>query len=77
MRPAAFGLVLAAPVIFAELSVFSGPIPWNFSAEAWEAFRIRPAALVIAVATVWIMLKSRISFMYLLLASALIGAFLC
>lgn len=77
MRPAAFGLVLAAAVIFAELSVFSGPIPWSFAPEAWETFGIRPAALAIAVATVWIMLKSRISFMYLLLASALIGAFLC
>ncbi len=74
MRPASFGMILAAGVIFAELSVFTGPIPWTnlFS------IGIRPMALVIAVATVVILLKKqRISFLWLILGSALLGAFFC
>ncbi len=77
MRPASFGFILAAAVIFAQLSVFTAPVPWNLAAEAVRNFGIRPAALAIAAATVWIMLKTKISFLYLLLASAAIGAFLC
>ena len=34
MRPASFGLILSAAVIFAELSVFTGEIPWGKLLEA-------------------------------------------
>ncbi len=84
MKPASFGLILSAAVIFAELSVFSADIPWH---GIWQwltgatvdfyGFHLRISALLIAAATTVIMLKTRISFMYLLLVSAILGAFLC
>ena len=79
MRPAAFGLILSAAVIFAELSVFTGEIPWGKLLEGGfpGEIGIRPAALLIAAATTVIMLRTKISFMYLLLASAVLGAFFC
>ncbi len=84
MRPASFGLILAAAVIFAELSVFTGEIPWGafgrwLTGEGWTggAFGLRWPCLAIAVVTMVMMLRTKISFLYLLLASALIGAFLC
>ena len=78
MRPASLGLIWAAALIFAELSVFSVPVPW-FDAAAWRGFLsgVRVPALCIAVATAVIMIKTRWSFLCLLLISALIGAFLC
>ena len=42
-----------------------------------EQYGIRPAALLIAAATTVIMLRTKISFMYLLLPSAVLGAFFC
>ena len=79
MRPAAFGLILSAAVIFAELSVFTGEIPWGKLLEGGfpGEIGIRPAALLIAAATTVIMLRTKISFMYLLLPSAVLGAFFC
>lgn len=84
MRPASFGLILAAAVIFAELSVFTGEIPWRaigrmLIGEGWlaEGFGMRWVCLAIAVATVAMMLRTKVSFLYLLLVSAVIGAFFC
>ena len=77
MRPASFGLVLAAGMIFAELSVFTGAVPWSLAPEAVRNFGVSPASALIAAATVWTMLKTRVSFLWLLAASAAIGAFLC
>ena len=78
MRPASLGLVLAAALIFAEMSVFRGAIPW-LKPELWWGFLcgVRPAALAIAAATLAILWKTRCSFLYLLLISAVLGAFLC
>ncbi|WP_302453343.1 chromate transporter [Victivallis vadensis] len=84
MKPASFGLILSAAVIFAELSVFSADIPWHGiwqwltgATVDFHGFHLRISALLIAAATTVIMLKTRISFMYLLLVSAILGAFLC
>ncbi len=84
MKPASFGLILSAAVIFAELSIFSADIPWHGiwqwltgAAVDFHGFHLRISALLIAAATVVVMLKTRISFLYLLLVSAVIGAFLC
>ena len=78
MRPASLGLIFAAALIFAELSVFSGRIPWLDPARYWEFLRgTRPVALLIAAATLTILMKTKVSFLYLLLASAALGAFLC
>ncbi len=85
MRPASFGLILSAAVIFAELSVFTGEIPWHeyysylsgATAKVATGIGFRWPAFVLAAVTVVLMLRTKLSFMYLLLGSAVIGAFLC
>jgi chromate transporter len=78
MRPASLGLIFAAALIFAEMSVFRGAIPWLKPAE-WLAFLrgVRIPALLIAAGTLAVLLKTKVSFLYLLLISAALGAFLC
>ena len=84
VTPAVLLVILAAAVIFAELSVFTGEIPWRaigrmLIGEGWlaEGFGMRWVCLAIAVATVAMMLRTKVSFLYLLLVSAVIGAFFC
>ncbi len=84
MRPASFGLVLSAAVIFAELSIFPGKIPWmGFwkmladGAGMPEGFGINWGCVVIAAATVPVLMKTRINFLWLLLISALLGTLFC
>ena len=78
MRPASLGMIFAAAVIFAELSVFSVPVPW-LAPDKFMAFLhgVRIPGAVIAVATTVILMRTKVSFMYLLLISAALGAFLC
>ncbi|MBP5531053.1 MAG: chromate transporter, partial [Lentisphaeria bacterium] len=78
MRPASLGLIFAAALIFAEMSVFRGAIPWLKPAE-WLAFLrgVRIPALLIAAGSLAVLLKTKVSFLYLLLISAALGAFLC
>lgn len=82
VRPAAFGLILVTIVIFAELSIFSSPIPAGYFAGlfrgqpvAWE-FLLRPVPLLIAVAVAWIQLKKEVPMIALIAVSALVGALL-
>ncbi len=84
MKPASFGLILSAMVIFAELSIFSTDIPWlqiwhllTGSVAEFNGFHVRISALIIAVATTIILQKTRFPFIYLLLISAGIGALIC
>lgn len=84
MRPASFGLILSAAVIFAELSIFPGPIPWQEfprmltgAAGMPAGFGINWGCVVITAATIPILLKTRINFLWLLLASALLGILFC
>ena len=84
MRPASFGLVLSAAVIFAELSVFRTAIPWG---EFWKlltgaggtfgTFGVNWGCVIVAAATVPILMKTKFSFIRLLLISALFGALFC
>lgn len=78
MRPAALGMIFAAALIFAELSVFSEPIPW-LDPKRWGDFfgGIRWTALGISIGTLVVLMRTKWSFLYLLLISALLGAFLC
>ena len=78
MRPASLGMILAAAVIFAELSVFSVPVPW-LAPDKFMAFLhgVRIPGAVIAVVTTVILMRTKVSFMYLLLISAALGAFFC
>ena len=78
MRPASLGLIFAAALIFAELSVFPGTVPWFVPARYWDFLRgVSLPALLIAAATLAILMKTKVSFLYLLLVSAALGAFLC
>lgn len=78
MRPASLGLIFAAGLIFAEMSVFSSALPWLRPAEWLDCLRgIRWPALLIAAATLVILMRTKVSFLYLLLVSAVLGAFLC
>ena len=84
MRPASFGLVLSAAVIFAELSVFRTAIPWG---EFWKLltgaggtvgnFGVNWGCVIVTAATVPILMKTKFSFIRLLLISALFGALFC
>ena len=78
MRPASLGLIFAAALIFAEMSVFSGAVPWFAPAKYWDFLRgTSIPALLIAAVTLVILMKTKVSFLYLLLASAALGAILC
>lgn len=78
MRPASLGLIFAAALIFAEMSVFRGAIPWFRPSEWLECLRgVRIPALLIAACTLAVLLKTKVSFLYLLLISAALGALLC
>ena len=64
--------------------LYTSDIPWHGiwqwltgATVDFHGFHLRISALLIAAATTVIMLKTRISFMYLLLVSAILGAFLC
>ncbi len=82
MRPAAFGLILVAMTVFANLSIFTEAVPEDFfvlllsgkPAEWHPGVRFIP--LVIAAVTVICQLKSKISFLWLILAGAAAGAVL-
>lgn len=75
MRPAAWGLIVVAALVFAELSVFTDRFPRTLG--DWTDFGIRPAAALVMGAVLYCQLKTRISFHWLLLGAAVIGAFFC
>ena len=80
LRPAAFGMLLTAILVFAEISVFTGPLPLPeiaafFRGEPvqWD-FSIRILPLLIAALSMFLQLKTKISFLWLIAGSALLGA---
>ena len=76
MRPASFGLILAAAWIFFELSVLGGPVPWFEPARISE-LKIDFAAAGIFAAALVLLGKTKINLTLLLIAAAVAGAFLC
>ena len=84
MRPASFGLILSAAFIFAELSIFPGPIPW---AGLWKMLTsnaglppglgVNWGCVAVTAVTIPILKKTRFSFLALLFLSALFGIFFC
>ena len=78
MRPASFGLILSAAVIFSELSIFTGSLPWAEWLHGHLAgVGFRWGALLLAVASVIIMRKTKIPFLWILACAAVIGGFIC
>lgn len=83
LRPAAYGLILVAVVVFAELSIFTAKVPVEYlrsliagNPAEWN-FGVRLIPLLLAAATVWFQQKTKISFLWLIAVSAVIGAFFC
>ncbi len=83
LRPAAYGLILVAIIVFAELSIFTDKLPIEYLrslivGESCEwSFGVRIIPLIIAIATIVLQQKSKISFIWLLVASGVIGALFC
>ena len=76
MRPASFGLILAAAWIFFELSVLGSPVPWFEPARISE-LKIDFAAAGIFAAALILLGKTKINLTLLLIFAAVAGAFLC
>jgi len=84
MRPAAFGLILAAAVIFAQLSIFTAPIPWQEMVRNllggradFGDFDVRYGAVLITAVSFFLLKMDKISFLWILLLSAIAGSVLC
>lgn len=76
MRPASFGLILAAAWIFFEMSVLSEPVQWlNWS--KFSEIRVNWTAAVVCVSAFAVLFKTKISLTLLLVLAAAVGAFLC
>lgn len=84
VSPATIGLMVAALVIFLEMSVFSGKIPWGTFIDAltlkptvWpEGLRVRPVAVLICGVCTYAMCKTKIKITTLIFLSAVLGALL-
>ncbi len=82
--PATIGLMVTALVIFLEMSVFSGKIPWSTFGHAltlnhatWpEGLHIRPLAIAICVACTYALCKTKVHITTMIFISALLGALL-
>ena len=79
IHPATTGMILAALLIFMQMSVFSAEIPWGYwlgivKNAPETAFFVRPLAVVIFCAATWLLYKGRISIMSVICGSAAVGA---
>ena len=79
IHPATTGMILAALLIFMQMSVFSAEIPWGYwlgivKNAPETAFFVRPLAVVIFCAATWLLYKARISIMSVIFGSAAVGA---
>ena len=79
IHPATTGMILAALLIFMQMSVFSAEIPWGYwlgivKNAPETAFFVRPLAVVIFCVATWLLYKGRISIMSVIFGSAAVGA---
>ena len=79
IHPATTGMILAALLIFMQMSVFSAEIPWGYwlgivKNAPETAFFVRPLAVVIFCAATWLLYKGRLSIMSVIFGSAAVGA---
>ncbi len=79
IHPATTGMILAALLIFMQMSVFSAEIPWGYwlgiVKNAPETpFFVSPHSVVIFCAATWLLYKGRISIMSVIFGSAAVGA---
>ena len=79
IHPATTGMILAALLIFMQMSVFSAEIPWGYwlgivKNAPETTFFVRPLAVVIFCAATWLLYKGKISIMSVIFGSAAVGA---
>ena len=82
VAPATMGLMVVTVLIFVEMSILNGPIPWNtladtltFTHPTWpEGLRFRPAAACIAISSTVVLCKTKIQITTVILVCAAIGA---
>ena len=69
-------LLAVAEILFLEVSVFTASIPWRSLLRATlpSGFGIRWFALVLVAASAWMILKTRVNIVLLILGCALLGA---
>lgn len=73
MYPASFGLIMAAAVIFSELSIFNGPLPFG-ELEKIPDIKVCYWALGITLLSILVLKKKWLSPTWLLIISAALGA---
>ena len=82
VAPATVALMAVAALLFARMSVFDGPLSpdavldWALrrARPAGEAFRVRPAAVLLAAGSAWALFRGRARIMPLMLGCAALGA---
>ena len=84
IRPASLGLLVAAIVIFSEMSVLSARLPWAWVCDcftgtirAFPAVKVRFPALLICVGAAVGLLKTKINVVYFIIGGAVLGALIC
>ena len=80
LRPAAYGLLLVAVLVFAEISVFTAELPVEYvrgllqgTPVEWN-FYVRPLPLAIAATVAVVQIRTKFPFIWLIVISAVIGA---
>ena len=87
VRPVTIGLIASALVIFAELSLFTGPLPhhhlwpavcgrepWCAVADSARALGVRWPAVAISVGCVVLLERTRTKVLWLIVGSSILGA---
>ena len=75
MRPASFGFIWAAAAIFAGYSIFSAPIPWLKPERLFNGEVVLSlSALAIAAGALFLLLRTKLSFLWILILCAAAGA---
>ncbi len=84
VRPATVGLIAGALLIFVGMSVFTGALPLDYPVRRWfdpAAVCAWPGvnrgALAIAAVAAVLQLRTKLTITWLILAAALLGAFIC
>jgi chromate transporter len=78
MRPAAFGLIISAALIFSEMSIFGVPenhTVWSAIFDGSVKFYLTPA--ILGVMSFFLITKTKVPLSGIILIAAIVGALLC
>ena len=79
IRAATLGMIATALLVYLEMSVLTGPIPWKelCTGVIPEGFTIRPSSTAIMIVAALLQLSGKFSIMAVILISTALGAVLC